>query len=461
MQIQASEVSQAHSFLAGLGEQLTRRDRPRRALVTGVTGAVAFLAAAGALAALAPWDRPLRGSDVALVLLAWVVVERVRFPVGDGWTYPTMLVSVPALFILPTPVVPLLAAVAVSLRSVSEMVAGRVSATTIPAGVGDAWFSFGPALVIVVSGAQQFAWSHWPVYALALLVQMGSDVIANRSWLGIGERVNPRVQLPRLGSIYFMDATLAPLGLLIASAAVHQSALLLFSLSPVAMLVAFGHERRHRLEQTMALSTAYRGTALLLGDVVEADDNYTGAHSRDVVNLAIRVADGMGLNGQQRRNVELAALLHDVGKLRVPKEIINKPGALEAHEWQILRLHTIYGETMLEQIGGSLSSVGRFVRWSHERYDGLGYPDGLSGEEIPIESRIVSVCDAFSAMTTDRAYRRAIPPGAAVQELRSCAGSQFDRNVVTQLARIVESRPGAGRPTLELLASRVGREVER
>jgi HD-GYP domain-containing protein (c-di-GMP phosphodiesterase class II) len=126
-----------------------------------------------------------------------------------------------------------------------------------------------------------------------------------------------------------------------------------------------------------------------------------------------------------------------VGKLRVPKAIINKPGKLDEAEWAIIRRHTIEGETMLKQVGGVLATVGDFVRSSHERYDGTGYPDGLAEEEIPIESRIVCVCDAYSAMTTDRAYRPARAPHDAILELRRCAGTQFDPRVVTAIERHV------------------------
>jgi HD-GYP domain-containing protein (c-di-GMP phosphodiesterase class II) len=173
---------------------------------------------------------------------------------------------------------------------------------------------------------------------------------------------------------------------------------------------------------------------------VEADDRYTGIHSRDVVDLALAVADGLGLDPSQRRNVEFAALLHDVGKIRVPKEIINKSGTLDPSEWQIVRGHTIEGERMLRRVGGVLSSVGRFVRSSHERYDGKGYPDGLAGEAIPIQSRIVSVCDAYNAMITDRPYRRAISRPDALAELGRCAGSQFDPQVVAVIDRLVRDQ---------------------
>jgi HD-GYP domain-containing protein (c-di-GMP phosphodiesterase class II) len=254
------------------------------------------------------------------------------------------------------------------------------------------------------------------------------------------------VQVPLLGWVYLFDIALAPLGLVIASAAVDRPVLLLIALSPTVMLIAFARERKQRLDQTLALSTAYRGTALLLGDVVGADDEYTGIHSRDVVDLAMSVAQLLRLDATRRRNVEFAALLHDVGKIRVPKEIIHKPGELDDAEWEVLRQHTIEGEKMLKQVGGILSSIGRFVRSSHERYDGLGYPDGLAGHQIPIESRIVSGCDAYSAMTTDRPYRLALTCEEAVEELRRCAGSQFDPVVVSALEQLVGSRASAEEP---------------
>src|SRR5436305_8275605 len=124
-----------------------------------------------------------------------------------------------------------------------------------------------------------------------------------------------------------------------------------------------------------------------LGDIVEADDHSTGLHSRDVVELSLAVSEALRLDAEQLRTVEFGALLHDVGKIRVPKEIINKPGKLDPWDWVVIRRHTLEGETMLRQVGGRLAGIGRIVRSSHERYDGRGYPDGLIGEEIPIEAR--------------------------------------------------------------------------
>jgi HD-GYP domain-containing protein (c-di-GMP phosphodiesterase class II) len=126
-----------------------------------------------------------------------------------------------------------------------------------------------------------------------------------------------------------------------------------------------------------------------------------------------------------------------VGKIRIPPEIINKPGRLTAEERAVVEMHTIEGERMLEQVGGLLGEVGRIVRSCHERFDGTGYPDGLAGAAIPQVARIVMCCDAYSAMTTDRPYRLALPFATALEELRANAGTQFDPRVVDALIRVV------------------------
>ena len=145
----------------------------------------------------------------------------------------------------------------------------------------------------------------------------------------------------------------------------------------------------------LELSSAYRGTALVLGDVIEADDGYTGEHCKSVVSLALDVAEHLGLSAERQRNLEFAALLHDVGKIAIPKEIINKPGKLDPHEWTIIKTHTLEGQKMLDRVGGFMREVGMIVRSHHERWDGGGYPDGLAGEAIPLEARIITCCDTL------------------------------------------------------------------
>jgi HD-GYP domain-containing protein (c-di-GMP phosphodiesterase class II) len=243
-----------------------------------------------------------------------------------------------------------------------------------------------------------------------------------------------------------IDATLAPVGLAVALAAEETPYAVVLALPLAGLLGVLSRERSARVDSVLELSAAYRGTAFLLGDVVEADDAYTGFHSRDVVELCVAVADELSLDDALRRDTELVALLHDVGKIRIPGEIVNKPGPLDEDEWELMQTHTIEGERLLQQVGGLLARVGGVVRSCHERWDGTGYPDGLAGEQIPLVARIVMCCDAFSAMTTSRSYRPALPLEDAVAELRRCAGSHFDPVVVDALLRVV-GRGRVARPS--------------
>src|SRR6185312_12047118 len=194
-----------------------------------------------------------------------------------------------------------------------------------------------------------------------------------------------------MSSAFVVDVALAPIGLLVAFVAVDHPVALTFVLPLIGLLVIFARERQVRIDHALELSHAYRGTALLLGDVVEADDAYTGLHSRDVVSLVL------GVDGRERRDAEFAALLHDVGKIKIPSEIINKPGKLTDEEFDLIKTHTVEGERLLSQVGGLLGNVGHIVRSCHEDWDGTGYPDRLVAEQIPLVARIVRCCDAFSA----------------------------------------------------------------
>jgi HD-GYP domain-containing protein (c-di-GMP phosphodiesterase class II) len=270
-------------------------------------------------------------------------------------------------------------------------------------------------------------------------------VSAAREWLAHG--VAPRLQLRSLAWVYAIDALLAPIGLLAAFASTDQPYAFLLVLPLVGLLAIFSAEREVRLHHALALSHAYRGTALLLSDMLDDDDSYTGAHSRDVVQLALAVADDLGIDPGARRDLEFAALLHDVGKVAIPNEIIRKAGPLTREEVALVRTHTIEGYRMLSRFGGLLGDVGRIVRSCHERWDGDGYPDGLAGTDIPSASRIIFACDAFSAMTTDRAYRAARSDADALAELRANAGSQFDPAVVDVLTRLLDNpRSADGEP---------------
>jgi putative nucleotidyltransferase with HDIG domain len=275
------------------------------------------------------------------------------------------------------------------------------------------------------------------VFALALAAQLLTDGVVSLSRMWVLQRVPPRDVMPDLLMVYRVDGLLFPIGLLAAIAAAGTPAASLLVLPLAYLLLSFSLEREASMRKSLELGRAYRGTALLLRDLLEEDDEYTGRHTEDVVGLTVSVAERMGLDEDTRRSAELGALLHDIGKIAVPDEIINKPGPLNDEEWAIMKTHTVEGERMLQQVGGLLSSVGVVVRASHERWDGGGYPDGLAGEAIPVAARIISACDAFNAMTTDRSYRKALPLEVAIAELHANSGTQFAPDVVEALVAVV------------------------
>jgi two-component system cell cycle response regulator len=159
-------------------------------------------------------------------------------------------------------------------------------------------------------------------------------------------------------------------------------------------------------------------------------------HVDDVAELADAVGRELGLEEAALTDVRRAATLHDIGKIAIPDAILQAPRALTADEWQYMRRHTIIGQRIINAAPG-LSQVAGMVRSSHERYDGAGYPDNLAGEDIPLGSRIVSVCDAYDAMVSDRSYRAARPANEALAELARCAGTQFDPRVVAAFTAVL------------------------
>jgi diguanylate cyclase (GGDEF)-like protein len=177
------------------------------------------------------------------------------------------------------------------------------------------------------------------------------------------------------------------------------------------------------------LERAYVSTIEALANALEAKDEYTGDHARALAEMALAVGAEVGLSGERLKMLELAALFHDIGKIGVPSEIIRKPGPLSAGERTIVRRHPEIGEQILAPVP-FLQPIRHMIRACHERWDGKGYPDGLTGEGIPLEARIVFVCDAYHAMTTDRPYRSALPEDEAVRRLRRGAGKQFDPQIV-------------------------------
>ena len=204
-------------------------------------------------------------------------------------------------------------------------------------------------------------------------------------------------------------------------------------LSQIAVLadaaVAHAEQRSEVLSRT-------RARVLSLVDAIDERDGYTAAHSETVVQLSRALGERLSLSAADLLELELAALFHDLGKLVIPDEILNKPAALDAEEQVIMRHHAEWGAAMLGNVPG-LQPIATIVRCHHERWDGSGYPSRLAGKRIPIASRLVAVCDAYDAMTTDRCYRKALPQERALAELRAGAGSQFDPGLIELLQDIL------------------------
>jgi putative nucleotidyltransferase with HDIG domain len=205
----------------------------------------------------------------------------------------------------------------------------------------------------------------------------------------------------------------------------------------------------HRCQLVGELEDAFLTTIGVISDAVEMQDSYTASHAEEVSDLAVRVGERMGMVGVELDRLRYGALLHDVGKISIPAEIIRKPGPLTAEERERMNEHTAIGARMLERTG-FLAPVAPLVRSAHERHDGRGYPDGLAGEAIPRGAMVIATCDAFHAMTSDRTYRKAMSVAAAETELRANSGTQFRPEVVEALLAELAQRPGPGeRPALD------------
>jgi diguanylate cyclase (GGDEF)-like protein len=185
----------------------------------------------------------------------------------------------------------------------------------------------------------------------------------------------------------------------------------------------------HRAALTQELETSFATTLGVLADVLETKDAYTADHADVVADLALQTGRDLGLTDAELRPLRYTALLHDIGKIGVRSDLLSKPGRLTAAEFEEIKEHSAIGAALLRRIP-LLTDVAPLVRAVHERFDGAGYPDGLRGDAIPLPARIVAVCDALHAMTSDRPYRRARPLDTALAELRRCAGTQFDPAVV-------------------------------
>jgi HD-GYP domain-containing protein (c-di-GMP phosphodiesterase class II) len=215
----------------------------------------------------------------------------------------------------------------------------------------------------------------------------------------------------------------------------------LFSPQELQALEALGAAAAAALAHTRAHSSSgdVRSSIHTLEASLAAFDAYTAEHSRDVVDLALDVGRAIGFTRAGLAELRVAALLHDIGKIRVPDTILNKPGPLTPTEREVIAQHPGFGADVLMRVP-RLEPVATLVRYHHERWDGAGYPDGLSANRIPLASRIIAVCDAYSAIISDRSYRPARSHERALAELRDAAGWQFDASVVSHLHGVLERK---------------------
>jgi HD-GYP domain-containing protein (c-di-GMP phosphodiesterase class II) len=411
--------------------------------IANVISAAAFVVAVAAIALYAPDERGVEPLMIAGLIAAYAIASRVRFEFGSTYVTPEQLVFVPTLLLLPLPIVPIVVVVAALLSQLPDFLERAWHRDRWMSCFADSWFCIGPVLVLAALAPGEADLAHAGAYALAFAAQIAGDL----SWATTRDRIVDR--LPGVKRVPFaeiwrnyagvakFDALLTPVAVVIAVVATAEPLAVLAIVPLVLMLESFARERSERYAKAVELQRAYRGTVMLLSDVVEFDDPYTADHSRSVVDLVHAVADELKVDPRERQELEFAAMLHDVGKIAIPKEILNKPAKLTDDEFAVMKTHTIEGQHMLDRVGGLLGSVGEIVRSCHERWDGGGYPDGLKGEEIPLAARIVFSCDAYNAMTTDRVYRPAMPTEDALAELTTHAGTQFDPRIVAAVATVV------------------------
>jgi putative nucleotidyltransferase with HDIG domain len=420
-----------------LAETFRREDSraTRRELLAEALIGSGFVVAVAAL-----WLSELRYGfaivPAGLCVLILVLATRVQFDTPFGFTAPTQLAFVPLVFALPPAAVPIAVVLALTLARLPDVLKGSAPPSRLLRVAGNSWFAIGPAAVFAIAAIEP-RHAGAGLLLVALLAQFAVDFAVSAVRFQIGRGAAIATQL-RDTWVYGIDAALSGVALVIAKD-IHSQPAEVLAVVPLLGLFAIGARERHRrLESLLELNSAYRGTALVLGNVIEADDSYTGQHCKGVVGLALAVADKLKLGADERRNLEFGALLHDVGKIAIPKEIIKQAAKLNPEEWTIIKTHTLEGQKLLERVGGFMREVGLIVRSHHERWDGAGYPDALAAEAIPLEARIIACCDTWNAMRTDRPYRKALSHEEARAELLSNAGSQLDPRLVETMLEIVD-----------------------
>ncbi len=429
------------------------------ARVSALIGAVAAAAAAGLAFALPTVAHTITADPrrVASMLALTLVLQLFSVPVyGRGGFGVSAIGILAAAFLLNTETAMAVAVVAALLqwarrRSELEKATFDIGNLVLAAGVAGLTFhaldGTSRLLAAAVAGCVYAAFNNG-------LVCLAMSLAENAPW-----RV---VWLERFHWARFYFLLFGPLALVAETAynLMGVQGLVAFTVPPALMMLS----ARRYLERTAAavkevgeanvrLRRAHRDTIAALSRSMEAKDLYTGGHTGRVAAVSVALAEQLGYDGNALEAIEIGALLHDIGKIGIPEQILHKQGPLDEEEWAIMRTHPLVSDFILAEL--DLDPIVReCARSSHERIDGHGYPDELNGEEIPLPARIVFVADAFDAITTDRPYRHGRSITAALAEIEDNAGTQFCTKVVAALREISQTRPAvlaADEPTAALI----------
>jgi putative nucleotidyltransferase with HDIG domain len=298
----------------------------------------------------------------------------------------------------------------------------------------------------VVSPDQKTAFGHILLACLAAsFAELAADLIFNLGTLAIRGAGSPFSILRTLGPLIFVLAPLyTPIvALLVYGYQLYSVAIVGAFLIPAIALQRLIHlyqQQREAVsdleEANVRLERASLSFATALVATLDARDRYTAGHSAAVAVYSLDIAARMGLSDEDQQLIHLCGLVHDIGKIGLPAGLLEKPGALTLEERRQMEEHSVIGEKILTNVD-DYAEIAHVVRHHHERVDGLGYPDGLSGQEIPLPARIISVADAYNAMTSDRPYRDAMPSRVARLRLAQAVESQFDTTVVAAFEAVL------------------------
>ena len=239
----------------------------------------------------------------------------------------------------------------------------------------------------------------------------------------------------------------------------HRLATARFTEGDLELLGLFANQAAIAIENTrlyQKLNEAFYTTSMVLAEAIEQRDKYTGEHVMRVVHYSLLCGSALGLPQADMELLRLCAILHDVGKIGVPDQILSKPGRLTDEEFDRIKAHPAIGATIISHMGGDLSEVIPAVRGHHERVDGRGYPDGLDGDAIPRYARIIAVADTFDAMTSDRPYRKGLPVQTALDEIAANLGKQFDNAIGKAFLDAAEDRDDLMEPAADVKADEIG-----